>query len=81
MRDCRRFNTDGTPTKRNGGTGNSHKSGHCGKSCSQDSKSEGANFAQITPKEVKKAFHKKSSKHKKCHANDSDSDSDSDYSM
>ena len=80
-RDCHCFNTDGTPTKRNGGAGNSCKSGHSGKSRSQDSKREGANFAQIIRKEVKKAFRKQSSKHKKRRANDSDSDSDSDYSM
>ena len=80
-RDCRRFNSDGTPTKRNGGAGNSRKSGHSGKSRLQDSKREGANFAQIIRKEVKKAFRKQSSKHKKHRANDSDSDSDSDYNM
>ena len=79
-RDCRRFNSDGTPTKRNGGAGNTQKSGHSGKQRSHDKKREGANFAQIIRKEVKKAFRKQSSKHKKRRANDSDSDSDSDYS-
>ena len=78
--DCHRFNSDGTPTKGNGGAGNTQKPGHSGKQRLNDKKRKGANFAQIIHKEVKKAFRKQSSKHKKCHANDSDS-SDSDYSV
>ena len=43
--NCRCFNSDGTPTKRNGGTGN--KSGHVKKRCSKESQCNGANFPQI----------------------------------
>ena len=39
---------------------------------------EGANYAQIICKEVKKAFRKQSHKRKKRRVNDSESDSDSD---
>ena len=42
---------------------------------------EGANYAQMICKKVKKAFHKHSHKRKKLHVNDSESDSDSDYSL
>eukprot|EP00804_Cyclotella_cryptica_P026091 CCRYP_013953-RA/>CCRYP_013953-RA protein AED:0.44 eAED:0.77 QI:0/0/0/1/1/1/2/130/145 len=52
-RDCRRYNKDGTPIKKNGGA---------------------------VQAELKKALCKKSSKHKKCCANDSESNSDSDES-
>jgi hypothetical protein len=47
MRDCPRFNSDGTSIKRNGGAGNARKSGHDDKHHSKESKHEGANFAQI----------------------------------
>eukprot|EP00804_Cyclotella_cryptica_P029201 CCRYP_005341-RB/>CCRYP_005341-RB protein AED:0.20 eAED:0.20 QI:0/0/0/1/0/0/3/3948/361 len=70
-RDCRRYNKDGTPIKKNGGAG---------KPGSKERKPEGANFAQIVRAELKKALRKKSSKHRKRRANDSESDSDSDES-
>eukprot|EP00804_Cyclotella_cryptica_P029034 CCRYP_005230-RA/>CCRYP_005230-RA protein AED:0.27 eAED:0.62 QI:206/0/0/1/1/1/3/0/428 len=69
--DCRRYNKDGTPIKKNGGAG---------KPSSKERKPEGANFAQIVRAELKKALRKKSSKRKKCRANDWESDSDSDDS-
>eukprot|EP00804_Cyclotella_cryptica_P001371 CCRYP_014131-RA/>CCRYP_014131-RA protein AED:0.40 eAED:0.42 QI:0/-1/0/1/-1/1/1/0/379 len=71
-RDCRRYNKDGTPIKKNGGAG---------KPSSKERKPEGANFAQIVRAELKKALRKKSSKRKKHRANDSESDSDSDDSL
>jgi hypothetical protein len=70
-RDCRRYNKDGTPIKKNGGAG---------KSNSKKRKPEGVNFAQIFRTELKKALHKKSSKRKKCRVKDSENDSDSDDS-
>eukprot|EP00804_Cyclotella_cryptica_P028707 CCRYP_008223-RA/>CCRYP_008223-RA protein AED:0.38 eAED:1.00 QI:0/0/0/1/1/1/3/0/399 len=70
-RDCRRYNKDGTPIKKNGGAG---------KPSSTERKPEGANFAQIVRAELKKALRKKSSKRRKRRANDSESDSDSDDS-
>ena len=79
-RDCRKFNTDGTPMKRNGGAGSTQRNGHTNKHCSKERERKGANLAQIICMEVKKAFHKQSHKHKKCCMNDSESDSDSDYS-
>eukprot|EP00804_Cyclotella_cryptica_P014293 CCRYP_020762-RA/>CCRYP_020762-RA protein AED:0.44 eAED:0.44 QI:0/-1/0/1/-1/1/1/0/127 len=51
--DCRRYNKDGTPIKKNGGAG---------KPNSKERKPEGANFAQIVPAELKKALRKKSRK-------------------
>eukprot|EP00804_Cyclotella_cryptica_P002897 CCRYP_020869-RA/>CCRYP_020869-RA protein AED:0.31 eAED:0.75 QI:0/0/0/1/1/1/3/0/338 len=69
--DCRRYNKDGTPIKKNWGEG---------KPGSKERKPEGANFAQIVRAELKKALRKKSSKRKKRRANDSESDSDSDDS-
>eukprot|EP00804_Cyclotella_cryptica_P004891 CCRYP_004940-RA/>CCRYP_004940-RA protein AED:0.36 eAED:0.84 QI:0/0/0/1/1/1/2/0/428 len=69
--DCRRYNKDGTPIKKNGGAG---------KPNSKERKPEGANFAQRVRAELKKALRKKSSKRKKRRANDSESDSDSDDS-
>jgi hypothetical protein len=77
-RDCRRYNPDDTPIKRNEGAAS--KSGHANRYCSKESQREGANYAQLIRKEVKKAFCKQSHKRKKHHGNDSDSDSDSDYS-
>ena len=68
-RDCRRYNKDGTPIKKNGGAGKPHSK-----------KAEGANFTQIIQAELKKALCKKAGKHKKRREDDSDSDSDSDYS-
>eukprot|EP00804_Cyclotella_cryptica_P020405 CCRYP_012622-RA/>CCRYP_012622-RA protein AED:0.45 eAED:1.00 QI:0/0/0/1/1/1/2/0/438 len=56
-RDCRRYNKDGTPIKKNGGA--------------KERKPEGANFAQIVRAELKKALRKKSGKRKKRRANDS----------
>ena len=61
--------TDGTPIKRNGGTGKPH---------SKERKPEGANFAQIIQAELEKTLHKKSSKCKKHRTNDLESDSDFD---
>ena len=80
-RDCRKYNSDGTPTKRNGGAGSAGRNGHADKNRSAMREREEANYAQIICKEVKKAFHKQSQKRKKCRANDSESDSDSDYSL
>jgi hypothetical protein len=80
MRDCRRFNSDGTPIKRNGGTGNARKSGHADKHHSKESKHEGANFAQIIRKEVRKAFRQQSHKRKKHRTHEYKSDSKSDDS-
>ena len=77
-RDCNKFNPNGTPIKRNGGAAS--KSGHANRYRSKESQREGANYAQLIRKEVKKAFRKQSHKRKKRHGNDSDSDSDSDYS-
>eukprot|EP00804_Cyclotella_cryptica_P031063 CCRYP_015974-RA/>CCRYP_015974-RA protein AED:0.19 eAED:0.19 QI:0/-1/0/1/-1/1/1/0/98 len=59
--DCRRYNKDGTPIKKNGGAG---------KPQSKERKPEGSNFAQIVRAELKKALHKKSSKRKRRRAND-----------
>ena len=69
--DCCWFNKDGTPIKRNGGTG---------KSNSKEKKSKGANFVQVFLVELKKAFHKHTQKHKKCHTNKSESEDNSGYS-
>ena len=77
-RDCRRFNPDGTRVKKHGGAVS--KGGHANRHRSKDNQREGANFAQLIRKEVKKAFRKQSHKHKKRRSNDSDSDCDSDYS-
>ena len=77
-RDCRRFNPDGTRVKKHGGAVS--KGGHANRHRSKDNQQEGANFAQLIRKEVKKAFRKQSHKHKKRRSNDSDSDCDSDYS-
>jgi hypothetical protein len=70
-RDCRWYNKDGTPAKKNGGAG---------KSNSKERKPEGVNFAPIFRTELKKVLHKKSSKRKKRRGKDSESDSDSDDS-
>ena len=78
--DCHKYNPDGTPIKRNGGTGSAQKNGHADKNHSNQRECEGTNIAQIIRKEVKKAFRKQSHKHKKRRANDSESDSNSDYS-
>ena len=79
-RDCRKYNADGTPIKRNGGASSARRNGHNDKSRSSTRDREGANYAQLIRKEVKKAFRKQSHKRKKRRANDSESDSDSDYS-
>eukprot|EP00804_Cyclotella_cryptica_P030752 CCRYP_009167-RA/>CCRYP_009167-RA protein AED:0.38 eAED:0.69 QI:0/0/0/1/1/1/2/0/136 len=52
--DCRRYNKDGTPIKKNGV-----------QTHSKERKPEGVNFAQIVGAELKKALRKKSSKRKK----------------
>ena len=75
--DCHEYNSDNTPTERNGAAGNAQKIRHADKNRSSQRERKGANYAQIICKEVKKAFGKDSSKRKKCHANDSESDSDS----
>ena len=67
-RDCRRYNKDGTPIKKNGSAG---------KPYSKERKPEGVNFAQIFRTELRKALRKKSSKHKRRRDKDSESDSDS----
>ena len=79
-RDCRKYNSNGTPIKLNGGTGSTQRNGHTDKHHSKTRELKGANYAQIIYKEVKKAYRKQSHKHKKHCANDSESDSNSDYS-
>ena len=79
-RDCRKYNSDGTPTKRKGGGGGARKSGHTNRNRSNTTDCEGANYAQLIRKEVKKAFCKQSHECKKCHANNSESDNNTDYS-
>ncbi len=79
-RDCRKYNLDGTPFKKNGGTGSAQGNSHSDKNHSNTRECEGANYAQLICKEVKKAFRKQSHKHKKHHVNNSESDSSSDYS-
>ena len=54
--DCRKYNSDGTPTKRHGGAGSTQRNGHADKIHSNTREHEGANNAQIICKEVKKAF-------------------------
>jgi hypothetical protein len=78
--DCHKFHPGGTPIKRNGDTGRARRNGHADKHHSNQREREGANFAQIICKEVKKAFCKQSHKHKNHRTNNSKSDSDSDYS-
>ena len=80
MRDCHPFNSDGTPIKTNGGAGNASKSRHADKHRSKESKREGANFAQIIQKEVRKAFRQQSPKCKKRCTHEYESDSKSDES-
>jgi hypothetical protein len=53
-----KFNANGTPIKRNGSTGSAHRNGHADKNHSNQREHEGANFAQIVCKEVKKSFRK-----------------------
>ena len=79
-RDCRKYNTDGTPIKRNGGASSARRNGHHDKNRSNMRDCEGANYAQLICKEVKKAFRKHLHKRKKRHLNASESDSNSDYS-
>ena len=79
-RDCRKYNADGTPTKKNGGASSTRRSGHNDRNRLNTRDREGANYAQLIRKEVKKAFRHQSHKRKKRRANDSESDSDSDYS-
>eukprot|EP00804_Cyclotella_cryptica_P005117 CCRYP_011552-RA/>CCRYP_011552-RA protein AED:0.22 eAED:0.22 QI:0/-1/0/1/-1/1/1/139/120 len=71
MCECRHYNKDGTPIKKNGCAGKPH---------SKERKPEGANFTQIVWAELKKALRKKSSKRKRRCANDSESDSNSEDS-
>ena len=78
--NCHKYKPDGTPIKRNGGTGSAQRNGHTDRNRSNQRECKGANYAQIIRKEVKKAFRKHSHKRKKCRANNSESDSDSDYS-
>jgi hypothetical protein len=63
--DCRKFNPNGTPIKRNGDAGRAQRNGHSDKHRSKERECKGANFAQIIRKEVKKVFHKQSHKRKK----------------
>jgi hypothetical protein len=56
--DYRKYNSNGTPIKRNGGAGSAQKNGHADKNHSNQIECEGANYAQIICKEVKKAFRK-----------------------
>jgi len=52
-RDCRKFNVEGTPIKRNGGAGSAQRNGHADKHRSNQREQEGENFAQIICNEVK----------------------------
>ena len=78
--DCHKYNSDSTPTNRNGGAGSTLKNTHVDNNHLNQIEHKGANYVRLVCKEVKKLFCKHSSKHKKCCANDSESDSDSDYS-
>jgi putative hemolysin len=78
--DCRKYDLYGTLIKRNGGTGSAQRNGHFDKNRSNPREREGANYAQMICKEIKKAFLEQSHKRKKCHVNNSESDSNSDYS-
>jgi hypothetical protein len=62
---CLKYNSNGTPIKRNGGTGSTQKKKHADKNCSNKRECEGANYAQIIRKEVKKVFSKHLHKRKK----------------
>jgi hypothetical protein len=62
--DCRKYNPDGTPIKRNGGAGSARRNRHSDKNRNQR-EHKGANNAQMICKEVKKAFCKQSQKHRK----------------
>ena len=77
--DCCKYYSDGTPIKRNGGAGSTQRNGPADKYNSNPQECEGANFAQIIHKEVKKAFCKQSNKHQIRHTQDSESDSNSNY--
>jgi hypothetical protein len=68
---CHHFNKDGTPIKRNGGTGKPNLT---------ENGNKGVNFVQIFHAELKKAFHKHSHKCKKHRANELESNDDSNYS-
>ena len=81
MLDCCKYNSNGTPIKKNGGSGGARNNGHADKYHSNQQEHEGANYAQLICKEVKKAFRKHSHKHKEHCVNDSESDSDSDNSL
>jgi hypothetical protein len=71
-RDCRKYD---------GGTGSTQMNRHDDKNHSNQREREGANYAQIIHKEVKKAFRMQSHNRKKHHGNDSDSNSDSYYNL
>jgi len=45
--DCRKFNPDGTPIKRNGSARSARRNGHADKNRSNQREHEGANLAQI----------------------------------
>ena len=45
--DCRKYNPDGTPNKRNGGAGSTRRNVHSDKNHSNPREREGANYAQI----------------------------------
>ncbi len=77
--DCRKYNSNGTPIKKNGGAGSAQRNGHADKNYSNPIDCKGTNYAQLICKEGKKAFGKQLHKPKKRHANDSESDSNSDY--
>ena len=57
-RDCCKYNADRTPIKWNGGAGSARKNRHHDKNRSNTRDHEGANYAQLIRKEVKKAIHK-----------------------
>ena len=44
--DCHKFNPDGTPIKRNGGSGSPQRNGHVDKHRSNQREGEGTNFAR-----------------------------------
>jgi hypothetical protein len=54
--DCCKYNTNGTPVKRNGGASSARRNGHHNKNRSNMRDCKGANYAQLICKEVKKAL-------------------------
>ena len=71
MRDCHRFNKDGTPIKNRGGES---------KPLPNKKMQEGTNIAQVVRTKSKKALCKHMRKDKKRHTSEAESDNNSDES-